>query len=118
MVHGGELSEKAVRCYKGLLISLTQSMGLDGMELLLFLASPNEPLLGLTGDGIARYCALVNSRLVEYRHGGEHGMHGGDTAPHRIKISESGRRLVEAWLRGDREAIESVFVRGQPPTKD
>lgn len=117
----GHVPEAAIRCWKSLLVSLN-SPSRASADLLLVLyreeqriaaatdPSKAEPPFRFTGDGLGILSSLLVSGLVAIsRRILGVGYFGGGMPSFEISLTPAGRRLVEAWMSGNPEAVEMAL---------
>ena len=113
----GHIPQSAILHWKGALEALNHAFNRESRDLLLFLHAIGPKSIWHTGDGLLRFASLIAAGLVEIveiRHGkGSRGKRKGlllgdyeveETPPltaGRVRLSERGRHLVEAWIAGD-----------------
>lgn len=116
----GHIPMDAIRCWKNLLLSLNNH-NRASVDVLLVLyeeekraissADQNwEPPFRFTGDGLGMLSGLLTSGLLEISKrifGGS--LWGGGIHQFEVRLTESGKRLVEAWLSGNPEAIKEAL---------
>lgn len=115
----GVIDRQAIATWKLLLQSLNDALDRDSLDQLLFLRRHNEEFdrdgtgwqLRVSGDGIIRLARLVNAGLVDM--GFTAGGGGSYGAPahglYRPTLTGRGRRLVEAWEKGDLVAFGTAL---------
>ena len=92
---------------------LNHAFSLEAMDLLLFLHVRGKATHFYTADGVLRFAGLFASGLVEF----------GDQiceetfsqfieTRHEVVLSEKGKLLVDAWLKGDDKAYSSIIGAG------
>jgi hypothetical protein len=116
----GHIPVSAIRHWKGILHALNHAFNKASMDLLLYLNQPEIENVWYTGDGLLRFSGLIAAGLVElaasqYSVGVRFG-NSPPTAPPttavRVKLTEKGRLLVEAWLKGDEERYRTALDKG------
>jgi len=98
-----------------MLHALNHAFSREAMDLLLFLhVRGSHPHL-YTADGVLRFAGLFAAGLVEF----------GDQiceetfaqfveTRHEVRLSEKGRLLVDAWLKGDDKVYSAILTTGLP----
>jgi len=124
----GHIPSHAIRAWKDLLVSLNTPHRAN-VDLLLILygeekrrESPTEeaeqlPPFRFTGDGLIALSGLLVSDLVEISQrflGASY--FGGGMPSFEIRLTEAGKRLVEAWLDGQPDAIAKAYPDPVEPT--
>ncbi|MCD4842797.1 MAG: HNH endonuclease [Methanosarcinales archaeon] len=120
----GSIPTKAIEVWKSLLVSLNNPNRAT-VDLLLVLYREEERLAAVeadsttasppfrfTGDGLGVLAGLISAGLVEIskRYSGA-SYFGGGMPSFEVRLTESGQRLVNAWLSGSPEAIEDALQR-------
>lgn len=105
LYHTGVIHKESIAVYKSILISLSRAFDQEAVDCLLFLASSrngSSPLI--TGDTVMKYGRLVSAGLVKYN------THFDEVdSLYSISLTDKGKRLVEAWQSGDREALRAAL---------
>jgi len=114
----GHIPPTAIRHWKGMLHALNHAFNRESTDLLLYLAHPGMENAWYTGDGFLRFAGLVAAGLVEVaesqfsigvRHGHESPPTSPPTTAVRARLTEKGRRLVDAWNRGDEDQYKAAL---------
>ena len=117
----GHIPESAIWAWKSLLVSLNNPNRASA-DLLLVLYDDEKrietsgeqdkhpPPFRFTGDGLTVLSSLLVSKLVEIsrRYSGA-SYFGGGMPSFEVRLTTTGKRLVEAWLSGQPEAIERAL---------
>jgi len=116
LVYRGEISREAIRVWKGVLVSLNEGFDRDTKDKLLFLSHKDRPRL-YSADGVLHFTNLIAAGLAKcgserqevYAPG-----HGADISKSRwpIELTERGKLLVEAWQKGDSQALQRALQTG------
>ncbi len=118
----GHIPEAAIRTWKQLLVALNDANRATA-DLLLILYHEERriedaedparlaPPFRFTGDGLPALAALITSGLLEIskRYLGA-GMFGASMPSFNVRLTEKGRRFVEAWIRGDPQQIARALA--------
>jgi hypothetical protein len=120
----GHIPADAIRTWKSLLVSLNNPNRASA-DLLLVLYQDEQriaavtdqanqpPPFRFTGDGLTMLSGLLVSGLVEIaRRFSGAAWFGGGMPSFEVRLTETGRQLVEAWLSGRPDAIASVLSGG------
>lgn len=127
----GVIPKEAIRIYKGMLVALSQAFDKDSIDNLLFLyKTEGEPLM-LSGDGVLQFKHVVAAGLAAYRSSVYYGPYepeplryfsvnsSGNISPppkpvprvvYTVTLTRKGRMLVEAWMKGNRAALERALA--------
>ena len=120
----GHIPERAIRVWKSLLISLNSTSRVTA-DLLLVLFDDEQriarepdpskapPPFRFTGDGLPALSGLITAGLVEIsrRYLGA-GTFGASMPSFNVRLTEAGRRLVQAWVDGTPEGIKRALDYG------
>jgi hypothetical protein len=116
LYHHKVIPQEAIRVWKSVLVSLNQGFDRDTKDKLLFLALDERPHL-FSADGVLHFTNLIASGLAKC--GSErYEVHargaGADLSKSRwpVDLTERGRLLVEAWRKGDPQALENALQTG------
>ena len=117
LFHRGEISREAIRVWKGVLVSLNEGFDRDTKDKLLFLSHKDRPHL-YSAEGVLHFTNLIaaglakcgSERLESHARGG----HGADISKSRwpVELTERGKLLVEAWQKGDSQALQRALQTG------
>ena len=109
MHHAGHFPTEAIQLWKGLLLALNHAFDRKSMDLLNYLTKQWDATT-YSGDGVLQFAGLIAAGLA--RTGG--GIGGGSQlnplSAHQVILTDKGKALVEAWLKGD-EAKYREFLR-------
>lgn len=112
------IPQSAIRHWKGILHALNHAFNKESMDLLLYLNQPSTEHIWYSGDGFLRFSALVAAGLVEIAESKFGAGVRFDHSPFpssppssalRVKLSEKGKMLVEAWLAGDEDRYRAAL---------
>jgi hypothetical protein len=109
----GKIPREAIRVYKGILADLNNAFDQVSVDLLLYLHRIPTDNIQYSGDGVLRFARLIAAGLVEFYTPNRRSLSVGSTSNHWIRLSCSGTLLIEAWLKGDRTAIEQALSETQ-----
>jgi hypothetical protein len=117
LFHRGEITREAIRVWKGVLVSLNERFDRDTKDKLLFLSHKDRPHL-YSAEGVLHFTNLIaaglakcgSERLESHARGG----HGADISKSRwpVELTERGKLLVEAWQKGDSQALQRALQTG------
>ena len=123
----GHIPKTAIETWKNLLTALNNP-NRNTADLLLFLYNEERSLSNgsdltvrhkpfeVSGDGLLLLSGLLVSHLIEksithaYKPGGVRLVGAGGMPSYRVKLTEKGLRIVEAWLSGNAEAVSDAFT--------
>lgn len=112
--HRGEITQEAIRVWKGVLVSLNLGFDRDVKDKLLFLAVDGTPK-HYSSEGVLFFSGLISSGLAAC--GPEQmGLHprgqGADRSKSRwsVALTQRGKLLVDAWANGDAKSLEAALA--------
>lgn len=103
----GNINQDAILAWKGTLVALSAAFDRQAIDRLLFLDQAREPKLVVSGDGVLRFASLIAAGLARFSMQIFKPMEG--VYLYRVRLTEKGARLVEAWRRGDRLGVERAL---------
>lgn len=106
LFHRGIISRDSIYSWKSVLVSLGQAFDTEAIDNLLFLNNPQTKDLRVSGDGVLKFSRLIAANLAEFRLV----MQNGPLLLYEITLSQKGRLLVDAWMRGDREVVAGASM--------
>jgi hypothetical protein len=127
MHHAGHIPVEAIRHWKGMLTALNQAFDRVSLDLLLFLWETKGQDIWYSGDALLRFAGLVAAGLVTFKAEKLYGQtpttsgftgsiptvfHGTSYEigiKIEIRLTDKGKRLVEAWRTGNEEEYRSVI---------
>jgi len=89
------------------------------MDLLLFLHQVGDHTIWYSGDGLLKFASLIAAGFVQIglsQYAGGYSLSGGGlpvlppSSSHQVRLSEKGKTLVEAWLKGDEVGYKKVLA--------
>jgi hypothetical protein len=106
----GTISCESIHAWKGLLVALGQAFDTQAVDGLLFLAELKPGNLMVSGDGVLQFSRLIAAGLAHF------GMRvkNGPLVLYEVMLTDKGRLLIEAWKRGDREAVKAALASSRP----
>ena len=109
--HRGEISEEAIRVYKGMLVALRNAFDQATIDDLLFLSLQDRPRF-FTGDATLQFRRLVAAGLVNVGRGHPRDYRNPTCVEtvHKIELTERGQLVMEAWRAGDKHALERALA--------
>ena len=108
MHHAKQFPTEALRFWKGLLLALNQAFDQKSMDLLLYLTKQFEGTT-YSGDGVLQFAGLIAAGLVKTGSSLGGGTQIRALSAHKVVLTEKGRLLVEAWLKGDENMYSNVL---------
>lgn len=113
----GFISDSAIRHWKGILHALNHAFNKESMDLLLFLHKAADQAIWYSGDGLLKFAGLiaagfahiVSTQLAVGVRYGNSLPTSPPTSTHQIQLSEKGRALVDAWLKGDEDSYRKAL---------
>ena len=113
LFHRNVISREAIRVWKGVIVALNEGFERDTKDKLLFLSMENRPKL-YSSDGVLYFTNLIAAGLaicgrprIETHVGSVVADMSKTTWP--IELTERGKLLVEAWQKGDPQALEKAL---------
>lgn len=108
--HKGVIPAEALKVYKGIIVSLNQGISAEAKDLLLHISD-----VGLqqwfTADATLRFSGLIAAGLIHMTPGASSGSAIGPVRPyHALILTEKGQAVVDAWKKGDSEALERALA--------
>lgn len=97
----GTITKEAIDVYKGLLVSLNGAFAKDTINNLAFLSTLPVASLGISGDGVLKFSDLIGSGLATFKLL----IQNGPLLLYEVSLTDKGRRIVNAWKRGDRNEV-------------
>jgi hypothetical protein len=117
----GHIPNSAIHHWKGILHALNYAFTKESMDLLIFLNKISADELWFSGDGLLRFSSLIASGYVEIAE--SHfaiGVRYGNSPPtnppssgHRVRLTDKGHNLVESWIKGDEDQLQSTLDFGK-----
>lgn len=118
----GHIPGKAIEVWKSMLVSLNNPNRAN-VDLLLLLYKDEtqlaaaraegkrvDPAFQFSGDGLGTLASLISAELLEiYNRHRSSSMHGNGIQSFEVRLTESGQRLVKAWLAGSPKAIKEAL---------
>ena len=112
LFHRGTYSRDAIYAWKGIVVALNQAFDRDAIDLLLFLATANTvDQLRIDGTGVLRFARLIAAGLVQF----QIALQNGPLITYEVGFTPKGRAFVNAWKKGDRDAVAAALVPSTPP---
>jgi hypothetical protein len=105
LFHRGTIVRESISLWKGMLVALSQAFDAHAIDDLLFLYKLPENQLLVSGDGVLKFSRLIAADLAGF----QLAMQNGPMLLYRIGVTKRGATLVQAWQRGDREALKVAF---------
>jgi hypothetical protein len=102
--HRGTIPAESIKVWKGMLVSLNGAFDKATIDDLLFLFKASQNLV-LSGDGVLKFSKLIAANLANYAHF----FSGGMPVYYQVFLTDRGRLLVEAWEKGDIEALKKYL---------
>jgi hypothetical protein len=127
LYHRGTISQDAIYAYKGVLVALGHAFDQASIDGLLFLygldpimtdeQSPDIWLgphsLPMTSDGVLHFSRLIGAGLATFqRLFQSYPANGVPLTNYAVELTPKGRMLIEAWMEGNREAVQRAL--GEP----
>jgi hypothetical protein len=105
LFHRGTIDRSSLYAYKLMLVSLSSAFDKNTIDDLLFLASPANSNLYVSGDGVLKFSRLVGAGLATF----SLFMQNGPMVLYRVGLTQKGADLIQAWKSGDRKQVEAVL---------
>jgi hypothetical protein len=109
--HRGVIATESIRAWKMLLLSLNEGYDRKTLELLIALGQAPGDCIFVSGDGLLSCSPLVAGALIDVSTWGQQAFDGqfGYQVPHyRVALNQRGRAMLEAWRKGDQEAVVAL----------
>ena len=110
LYHRGTIPREAIRDYKRILADLNHAFDQESVDLLLYLHRIRTDDFQYSGDGVLKFARLIAAGLVEFYTPNRRSLSASSASNHWLRLSQTGTLLVEAWLKGDRTAIEEALT--------
>lgn len=107
--HGQHIPGSAIRHWKGMLHALNHAFSKESMDLLLYLNHSGVKDMWYSADGVLRFAPLIAAGLVGF--GTQ--IHDHVTGPRsavQVHLTDKGKQLVDAWLKGDEDAYAKALT--------
>lgn len=103
--HRGHIPTTSIRAWKMLLLSLNEGFDRRSLDVLLTLAQVDH--LMVSGEGVLECASLIAGDLVQVDIETKGGLFSSEEYRHKywIELSEKGRAVVAAWIRGDQNGV-------------
>ena len=133
LYHRGTIKRESIQAWKGMLVALSAAFDHEAIDNLLFLERVPQGRLLLSADALLRFARLIAADLVLLK---EFKQLGADPRQVEVRseqsteastpaialrvtfeprLSQKGRLLIEAWKKGDREAVRQALAPPAPP---
>jgi hypothetical protein len=106
LYHRGTISQDSIYSYKAMLVSLNGAFDSETIDRLIFLRRFPKGSLLISGDGVLTFARLLAANLAEVQMVANNA---NQLVTYTVWISEQGRLLIEAWMAGNRIALQSVL---------
>jgi len=107
----GKISRDSIHAWKGLLVALSQAFDTQAIDNLLFLDKLKPRELLISGDGVLQFSRLIAADLASFRFHARDGM---TWIVYEVSLTNKGKLLVDAWKRGDRQAVKTALASSRP----
>ncbi len=109
----GHIPVEAIRHWKGMLVAMNHAFSKESMDLLLFLHSGMPQPFRISGDGVLKFVSLAAAGLAKTSMTSYQPPAGPGLAPesalYKVRLTQKGRALIEAWLAGDEEGYREAL---------
>lgn len=110
LFHRGTISPDSIYAWKLLVVSLSRAFDTSAIDDLLFLASPENANLLISGDGVLRFTRLIAAGLAT----SQLRMQNGPLTAYQVLQTTKGKQLIDAWKSGDRKAVSRALGEEHP----
>lgn len=111
LYHRGTISPESIYAYKAMLVALSNAFDIESIDKLLFLHKIPKNYLALSGDGVLQFARLIAADLVEFEMKANNAW---QIVTYTLQLTQKGKLLVDSWVSGDRESIQSAFTIQDP----
>jgi HNH endonuclease len=114
LYHRGTYSREAIYAWKQVLVSLSAAFDLETIDLMLFLYKMrDDPRFIIRQDALLQFARLIGNDLAvfEWKQDTINNM---IFIGYRVSLSQKGQHLIEAWRKGDRNAVAEAMSPGVP----
>ena len=108
LFHRGEIARDSIYAWKCVLVSLSHAFDFAALDQLLFLNKLETANLRVSGDGVLQFARLIAAGLATFKLF----MQNGPILLYEVTLTDRGKALVDAWSRGDRQAVTGVLSGG------
>lgn len=118
----GHIPQTAIRHWKGMLVALNHAFSKESMDLLLFLYH-RKGSHWYSADGVLKFAGLIAADLVGFGSQVSSSIMKNPawvpTSSHQVHLTEKGKLLVEAWIKGDEDRYKEALLESTvtPPTE-
>lgn len=106
--HKGVIPKDAIYTWKGMLISLNNAFDREAIDNLIFLYKLTDDRLRLSGDGILKFSNLISAGLAVFH--ARYFSNFDHVYIYSVHLTPKGKLLVEAWRKGDRNALADALT--------
>jgi HNH endonuclease len=106
MYHRGNISLKAIRTYKAMLVAISRAFDIDAIDRLLFLGGLTQDFVVVSGDGLLHFARLIAAGLATVEMKANNNW---QIVSYAVNISDKGRKIIEAWKQGDRTRLKKAI---------
>jgi len=105
LFHRGTISRDSIYAWKLILVSLSHAFDANAIDDLLFLSSPENMNLLVSGDGVLKFSRLIAAGLAT----SSLRMQNGPLTAYQVFPTPKGTQLIHAWKSGDRKAVSAAL---------
>jgi len=110
----GEIPREAIETWKGMLVAMNQAFDKETLSYLVFLGTSEAQDLAISSDAVLRFAHLVGAGLATTKLVWRNlGPFGGGSGPFdvrwSVRLTDKGRRLLDAWVSGDRTQLRDAL---------
>lgn len=112
--HRGTIPQEAFYAWKQVLVSLSAAFDIETVDLMLFLYKMKDDRRFLIRQGaLLRFARLIGNDLaiIEWT---QDTINNIQFNGYRVSLSQKGQHLIEAWRKGDRDAVAEAMSPGAP----
>lgn len=114
LYHRGTYSKEAIYAWKQVLVSLSFAFDQETIDLMLFLYKiKDDRTFLIKQEALLQFARLIGNDLVSFRWSQSSVEHVYYTG-YKVSLSAKGLHLIEAWMKGDRNAVAEAMSPSAP----
>jgi hypothetical protein len=107
LYHRGTISRESIYVSKAMHVAMTRAFNVNAIDKLLFLEAHPTDFLVLSGDGLLHFGGLISAGLAETEVKANNNW---QLVTYSVNLTDSGRRLITAWKKGDRSRVGQALT--------